>query len=76
MMMMIIAPNSLARQKKKVQREEEEARNLRKGGQTITTAPGADTLTGPSRLEISNARNRRKLGRCCGIPLHGKGRGG
>ena len=48
--MMVIAPNSLARQKKGSQWEEEqEAGGRRKRGPTGTPTPGADAPTGPDR---------------------------
>ena len=53
-----------------------ESRDRRKGGQTGTPRPGADTFTGPSRSEVPDARNWRKHERWYGVPLHRKGRGG
>ena len=65
--MMIIAPNSLFRQKEGAQAEkEEEAGDRRKAGQIGTLMPGPDALTGAIRSGVSDARNRRKHGRWCG----------
>ena len=75
--MMMFAPNSLARQKEGAQGEEEEDAGVRrKGGPTGTPTPGAGALTGPTLSGVSDARNRRKHGRWCGIPLYMRGRGG
>ena len=72
-MMMIIAPNSLARQKKGAQREgDEEAGDQRKGGQIGTTTSGSDAPTG---LSHSRLMNRIKHGRWSEDLLHRKGRG-
>ena len=77
MMMMIIAHNSLVRQKKGAQRElEKEAGGRRKGGPTRIPTPGEDALTGPTRSGVLDARKRRMHGQQCGVPLHKKGRGG
>ena len=73
-MMMMIASNSLARQKEGAQgeeEEEEEARNQRKRDQMGTPTPGADGHTGPTRSGVSHARNKRKHGRWNGILLWG-----
>ena len=64
MMMMMITPNSLARQKEGAQgKKEEEAGDRRKGDRKRTPTPGADAPTGPSRPWVLEARNRRKHGR-------------
>ena len=77
LMMIMIASNSLARQKDGVQEEgEEEAGDRRKGGQTGTPVSGTDAPTGPFRSGVSDARNRRKHGRSYGIPIYRKGRRG
>ena len=73
--MMMTAPNSLVCQKKGAQGEEEEAGNRSKGGPTGTPTPGAGTPTGPTRSDVSDARNRRRHGRWCGVPLHRRSRG-
>ena len=66
---MIVAPSSLVRQEEGVQgEEEEEARGRRRLGSIVTTTPGADAPTGPTRSDGSDARNRRKHGRWCGVP--------
>ena len=73
----IFDPNSLVRQKKGAQgEEEEEARGGRKAGSTGTPTPGADAPIRPSRLGVSDARNRRKHGRWCGVLIHKRGRRG
>ena len=59
-MMMIIAPNSLVREKEVHGDEKEETRDQRMGGQTEIPTPGSDALTGPSRSRVSDARNRKK----------------
>ena len=59
---MLIAPNSLARQKKGVQGEGE-AGDQRKRGQKGNPMPGADVPTGLSRSGVLDARSRRKNGR-------------
>ena len=69
---MMIALNS--RQKEVAQREGE-AVNRRKGGQTGTPTPGADAPTGPTQSGVSDARNRKKHGRWCGVLIHKSGRG-
>ena len=75
--MMMIGPNSLVCQKEGVPgEEEEEAGGQRKGGSTGTPTLGADASTGPTRYGVSDARNRRKHGQCCGVPIQMKGRGG
>ena len=64
MMIMMIAPDSLARQKKGAHgEEEEESGDRRMGGQTGTPTPGADAPTGPSRSEVLDVRNSRRHGR-------------
>ena len=74
---MIIASNFLVRQKEWVQgEEEEETGDRRKGGPTGTPTPVAEALTGQSRSGVSDARNRRKHGRWCGVPLNNRERGG
>ena len=76
-MMMMIARNSLVRRKEGAQgEEEEEARGGRKAGSTGTPTPGADAPIRPSRLGVSDARNRRKHGRWCGVLIHKRGRRG
>ena len=57
----MIVPNSHVRQKEGDQGEEEEARDGRKGGQNETTTSSVDAPTGPSRLGVSDTRNRRIL---------------
>ena len=65
--MMMIAHNSLVRQKKGDQGEEEEqARARRKGGSIKTSTPGSDAPTGLTRPGVSDTRNRRKHGQRCG----------
>ena len=56
--MMIIAPNSLVRQKEGAQGEGAGGRRM--GGLIGTPTPGADALTGPNWSGVSDARNRRK----------------
>ena len=47
--MMMIAPNSLVRQKKRAEKEEKEKTvGRRKAGPTGTPTPGADTPIGPT----------------------------
>ena len=76
-MMMMIAPYCLVCQKEGAQgEEEEEAGGRRRGGQTGIPMPDADVPTGPTRLEMSSdARNRRKHGRWCGVLIHRRGIG-
>ena len=76
-MMMMCAPNSLVCQKEGVQEEEEEeeAGGRGKAGPTKTLTPGADAPMAQTRSGVLDARNRRKHGRCCGVPLHRRGRG-
>ena len=69
LLMMMIVPNSLVRQKEGAQGEKE-AEGRRKGGSTETLTSGADASTGPTRPSVSDARNRRKHGQWCGVPLH------
>ena len=77
MMMMIVAPNSLVRQKEGAQvEEEEEAGGQRKGGLTRTLTPGLDAPTGPTQSGVSNASNMTKHGRRCGVPLYRRDREG
>ena len=71
-MMMMIAHNSLARQKEQAQGEKEEE----VGGQIRTPTPDVDAPIGPTRSGVSDASNRRKHGRWCGVLLHRRGRGG
>ena len=60
-MIMMIPPNSFVRQKKGAEKKEgEEAGDRRKVAQTGTPTPGADASTGPTRSEVTDARNRRK----------------
>ena len=74
MKMKMVSPNSLARQKKGVQGEgEEEAGDQRKVGQTGTPELGTDAPTSLFRSGVLDARNRRKHGRLCWVPLHRKG---
>ena len=54
-MIMMFAPNSLVHQK-----QEEEAVSRGKAGSSGTLTPGADAPIGPTRSEVSDARNRRK----------------
>ena len=72
--MMVIAPNSLVRQKEGAQ-----GRRRKRGGieerevkQTLT--PGTDAPTGPTRSGVSGARNWIKHGRCCGVLLQRRAR--
>ena len=75
--LIMIASNSLARQKDVTQREEEEeAGYRRKGGLTGTSMPGAGVPTGPFGSGMLDERNRRKPEWWCGVPLHRKGIGG
>ena len=53
--MIMIAPNSLVRQKEKAQGEEET------WSKKETPTPGADAPIGPTRSGVTDARNRRKL---------------
>ena len=69
--LMITAPNSIVSQK-----EQEEAGGRRKGGLTGTPTPGAAAPTCPFRSGASDARNRRKHKRWCGVLLHRRGREG
>ena len=74
-MMMVIAPKSLGRQKEGAQEEEEEEAGGRREGCSIgTPTPGVNALTVPSWSGMSDPRNRRKHGRWCGVLLHRKGR--
>ena len=74
---MIFAPNSLVRQKEGAQwEEEEEAGGRRKAGSIGTPTPGADDPTGSIQSGVSDARNRKKHGRWCGVLIHRRGRGG
>ena len=74
-MMMMFAPNSLVHQKEGAQGEVEEgAEGRRKAGSTGTSTPGVNDLIGPTRSVMSDARIRRKHGRCCGVLIHRKGR--
>ena len=70
-LIMMIAPNSLARQKEGFQGEEEEAGDQRKGGQIGTPTPCVDTLTDLSRSGVLHATNKRNHGRWYGVPLRG-----
>ena len=72
---MVIVPNFLVRLNEGAQWEDEVG-GRRKAGLTGTPTPGADAPTGPSRLGVSDARNRRKHGRWFGVPLHKRGKGG
>ena len=77
MMMMIVAPNSLVRQEEGAQgEEEEEAGGRRWVGSIGTPTPGADAPTGSTQSGVSDARNRRRHGWWCGVPIHRRGRGG
>ena len=76
MMMMIIAPNSLVRQKERAQGEEEEAGDRRNGGHTGTLMPGADAPTIPTLSGVSDSRNSRKHGQWCELLLYRRGREG
>ena len=68
--MMMIAPNSVVRQKKGAQ-EEEEAEGQRKGVPTGNLTLGTDAPTGPTTWSgVLDARNRRKHGRWCGVSIH------
>ena len=70
----MISPNSLVRQFEGAQGEEEkEARCRRKAGPTVTLTLGEDALIGPTRAGVSDARDRRKHGRWCGIEKNVKG---
>ena len=61
--MMIVAPNSLVRQKVGTQgEEEEEARGRKRAGSIGTPTPVADASTGPTQSGVSDARNRRRHG--------------
>ena len=74
---MTFAPNSLVRQKEGAQGEdEEEVGDRRKEGKTGIPTPDADPPTGPSRLRMSDARNKRKHGRWCGVLIYRRGIGG
>ena len=74
---MMFAHNSLIRQKEGVQgEEEEEAGGQRKAGSTGTPTLGTDGPIGPTQSGVSDARNMRKHGRWCEVPLHRKGRRG
>ena len=74
---MMVAPNSLVRQKEGAQgKEEEEAGGRRRIGSVETKTPGADAPTGPTQSGVSDARNRRRHGWWCGVPIHRRGRGG
>ena len=76
-MMMIVAPNSLVLQKKGAQGEEEKvAGGQRKAGSIQAPMPGADAPTGPTQSGVSDARNRRKHGRWCGVLINRRGRRG
>ena len=67
---MMIDLNSIVHQKEGAQEEEEEeAGGRRKEGPTGTPTPGADSPTGQTRSGVSDARNRIKHGRWCGVPL-------
>ena len=58
-MMMMIASNSLVRQKEGAQEEQEEkAGSRRKVGLTGTPMPSADVPIGPTRSGVLDARNR------------------
>ena len=75
--MLIFAPNSVVHQKEGSQgEEEEEAEGLRYAGSTETPTPGADAPIGPTRSVVSDASNRRKHGRWCGVSIHRRVRGG
>ena len=77
LLMMMIAPNSLVRQKEGAQGEEEkEVGGRRKEGPTGAPTPGTDAPTGPTRSGVSDARNRRKHGRWCGVLFYRRSRGG
>ena len=76
-MMIIIAPNSLVRQKEWTQeKEEEESGDRRNGGHTGTPTAGADAPTVQIRSGVSGARIRRKHGLCCEVLLYKRGREG
>ena len=77
-LMMMIALNSLFRQKEVVQREEEEeeAGGPRKEGLIGAPTPGADAPICPIRSGVLDARNRRKHGRWCGVLIYRRSRGG
>jgi len=68
--LIMIAPNSLVRQKKGAQGEEEGAGDRRKRGQIRTPTPGADAPTDPTQSGVSDARSRRKHERWCGEVCH------
>ena len=72
---MIIALNSLIRQKEGALGEEEEAGGRKKVGPTGNLKPSADALTGPTLSGVSDARNRRNHELWCGVLIHRSGRG-
>ena len=77
LVMMMIAPNPLVRQKEGAQwEEEEEAGDRRKAGSIGNPKRGADAPIGPTWSGVSDARNEKKHGHWCGIPIHMRGRGG
>ena len=77
MIMMMFALNSLISQNEEAQGEdEEEVGGRRKAESTGTPTPGAEATIGPTQSGVSDARNRRKHGRWCGVPIHRRGRGG
>ena len=65
--MIMIAPNSLGRQKEGAQ--EEEAGGQIKVGPTGTPTPGADVPTSPTRSGVSVARSKKNHGRWFGVLL-------
>ena len=56
--------------------KEEETEGRKKARSTGTSMPGTDAPTGSTRSGVSDARNRRKHGRWCGVLLHRRSRGG
>ena len=68
----MIATNSLVHQNEGAQGEEE-ARGRRKGEPTGTPKPGADAPTGLPQSGVSDAKNRRRHGWWCGVPIHRRG---
>ena len=73
-MMMIIIPNYVVRQKEGAQGDEAVGRI--KVGPTGTPIPGTEAPTGPTQSGVLDVRNKRKHGRWYEVPLHRKGRGG
>ena len=76
--MMMIATNSLVRQKEGTQGEEkeEEVRGRKKGEPTESPTPGVGVPIDPTRSGMLDAWNRREHRRWCWVPLHKRGRGG